>query len=139
VLNPVRAKAVKDAGEWKWSSYRGTAGKDKPHPCLTKDWISGQFGTKRRQSEKKYREFVMVGIGEGKIWKDVKGQSILGKDEFTERYFNHERSKGDTEEPEIYWKTRTCGTTERGKRKKRDKQKGKRGCREIWIQPERGC
>jgi putative transposase len=77
VLNPARAKAVKDPGEWKWSSYRGTAGKDKPHPCLTKDWISGQFGSKRRQSEKKYREFVMPGIGEEKIWKEVKGQSIL--------------------------------------------------------------
>jgi hypothetical protein len=42
-------------------------------------------------------------------------------------------NKGDTEKPEIYWKTRTCGTTEGNERKKRDKQKGKRGCREIWI------
>jgi putative transposase len=76
VLNPVRAKAVKDPGEWKWSSYRGTAGKEKPHPCLTKDRILGQFGLKRRQSEKKYSEFIMAGLGEEKIWKDVKGQSI---------------------------------------------------------------
>ncbi|MFZ3136090.1 MAG: transposase [Thermodesulfovibrionales bacterium] len=99
VLNPVRAKAVKDPDEWKWSSYRGTAGKEKPHPCLTKDWILGQFGSKRRQSEKKYREFVMAGIGEERIWKDVKGQSILGEDEFIERFLNH--VKGYEEEKEI--------------------------------------
>jgi putative transposase len=99
VLNPVRAKAVKDPEEWKWSSYRGTAGKEKAHPCLTKDWILGQFGSKRRESEKKYKEFVMAGIGEEKIWKDVKGQSILGEDEFIERFLNH--VKGYEEEKEI--------------------------------------
>jgi REP element-mobilizing transposase RayT len=98
VLNPVRAKALKDPGEWKWSSYCGTAGKEKPHPCLTTDWILGQFGSKRRKSEKKYSEFVMAGIGE-EIWKDVKGQSILGGEEFIERFLNH--VKGYEEEKEI--------------------------------------
>ena len=41
------------------------------------------------QPEKKYSEFIMAGIGEEKIWKDVKGQSILGEDEFIERFLNH--------------------------------------------------
>jgi REP-associated tyrosine transposase len=99
VLNPVRAKAVKDPEEWKWSSYRGTAGKEKPHSCLTIDWILGQFGSKRRQSEKKYSEFVMAGIDEEKIWKDVKGQSILGQDEFIKRFLNY--AKGYEEVKEI--------------------------------------
>jgi len=98
VLNPVRAKAIKHPDEWKWSSYRGTAGKEKPHPCLTKDWILGQFGSKRRQSEKKYREFVMAGIGGEKIWKDVKGQSILGEDEFIERFLNHVKGYEEVKE-----------------------------------------
>jgi len=98
VLNPVRAKAVKDPEEWKWSSYRGTAGKERPHPCLTKDWILGQFGSKRRQSEKKYSEFVMAGIGEEKIWKDVKGQSILGEDEFIKRFLNHVKGYEEVKE-----------------------------------------
>jgi len=98
VLNPVRAKAVKDPDEWKWSSYRGTAGKEKPHPCLTKDWILGQFGSKRRESEQKYREFVLSGIGEEKIWKDVKGQSILGEDEFIERFINHVKGYEEVKE-----------------------------------------
>jgi putative transposase len=98
VLNPVRAKAVKDPEEWKWSSYRGTAGKEKPHPCLTEDRILGQFGSKRRQSEKKYREFVIAGIGGEKIWKDIKGQSILGEDEFTERFLNHVKGYEEVKE-----------------------------------------
>ncbi len=98
VLNPVRAKAIKDPGEWKWSSYRGTAGKEKPHPCLTIDWILGQFGSKRRQSEKKYSEFVMAGIGEEKIWKDVKGQSIPGQGEFIERFLNHVKGYEEVKE-----------------------------------------
>jgi REP element-mobilizing transposase RayT len=98
VLNPVMAKVVKDPDEWKWSSYRGTAGKEKPHPCLTIDWILGQFGSKRRQSEKKYSEFVMAGIGGEKIWKDVKGQSILGEDEFIERFLNHVKGYEEVKE-----------------------------------------
>ena len=113
VLNPVRAKAVKDPDEWKWSSYRGTAGKEKPHPCLTKDWILGQFGSKRRQSEKKYIEFVMAGIGEEEIWKDVKGQSILGEDEFIERFLNH--VKGYEEVKEIPKSQRYIGRPELAK------------------------
>lgn len=84
VLNPVRAKAAEKPGEWKWSSYRGTSGMTKPHPGLTTDWLLGQFSTKRGQAEKKYREFVESGIGGERIWDKVKGQSILGNDEFVE-------------------------------------------------------
>ena len=69
VLNPVRAKAVKKPGEWTWSSYRGTAGIEKPNPCLTPDWILGQFGSKRWQAEAKYREFVEAGMHEKDLWK----------------------------------------------------------------------
>ncbi|MGE5299342.1 MAG: transposase [Acidobacteriota bacterium] len=79
VLNPVRAKAVKKPEDWKWSSYRGTAGMEKPHKCLRPDWILGQFGAKRRQAEKNYREFVVAGIQEKGIWKEVRGQSALVK------------------------------------------------------------
>ncbi|MEW6002288.1 MAG: helix-turn-helix transcriptional regulator, partial [Nitrospirota bacterium] len=35
------------------------------------------------------------------------------------------RLQGDTEEPEIYWKTCTCGTTERDKRRKQISIKAK--------------
>ncbi len=110
---------------------------------MPKDWIIGQLGSKRRQSEKKYSKFVRAGLGEEKIWKDVKGQSILGEDEFIKRFLKH--VKGSEELKEIPKSQRYIGRPGlaelliRCKKKKRDKQKGKRGCGEIWIRPERGC
>ena len=44
VLNPVRAKAVSYPGQWKWSSYRATAGTVQGHGCLTVDEILSHFG-----------------------------------------------------------------------------------------------
>jgi putative transposase len=98
VLNPVRAKAVQKPEDWNWSSYRGTAGMGKPHKCLTAGWIVGQFGTKRRQAEKKYREFVAAGIQERGIWKEVRGQSVLGEGPFFENLLVHVKAHEDIKE-----------------------------------------
>jgi putative transposase len=98
VLNPVRAKAVTRPEEWRWSSYRGTSGMEKPHPCLTTDWILGQFGTRKGQAEKKYREFVEAGKGEVTIWKKAKGGSILGGDEFIETLMAYIKGQRDIRE-----------------------------------------
>jgi len=98
VLNPVRAKAAKSIEDWKWSSYRATAGKDKSHPCLTTDWISGQFAKQKKTAEKKYKEFVEAEIGEKGIWEDVKGQSILGSDEFVKKLIGYVKGYEDIKE-----------------------------------------
>ncbi len=84
VLNPVRAKIVRIPERWRWSSYRATAGMEKAHPCLSTDWVLGQFGSKRRAAEQRYRAFVKEGIGGHRIWEDVRGQSILGESDFVE-------------------------------------------------------
>ncbi len=99
VLNPVSAKIVDTPREWKWSSYRATLGIEKPHPCLTVDWILGQFSRRRRHAEGKYREFVRAGIREVSIWKEVKGQSILGGDDFVDGLIKY--IKGHEEIKEI--------------------------------------
>ena len=70
--------------DWQWSSYRSTVGLDKSHSCLTTEWILGQYSKRKRQAERKYSEFTEAGIGGKVIWKDVKGQCILGEEEFTE-------------------------------------------------------
>jgi REP element-mobilizing transposase RayT len=98
VLNPLRAKSIKSIEDWKWSSYRATAGKYKSHPCLTTDWILGQFAHKKRTAERRYREFVEAGIGEKGIWEDVKGQNILGSEEFVERLSGHIKGHEDIKE-----------------------------------------
>lgn len=99
VLNPVRAGMATDPGDWKWSSYRATAGKENPHACLTRDWILGQFSRARDMAEKKYQEFVTWGINKETIWNEVRGQTILGEDDFIESLVGH--IKGYKEIPEI--------------------------------------
>ena len=99
VLNPVRAKAAEKPEDWKWSSYRGTAGLEVPRPCLTTEWLLGQFGTRKRHAESKYREFVLAGVGERDLWKKVRGQSILGEDDFIGHILGH--VKGHEEIKEI--------------------------------------
>ena len=98
VLNPVRAKAVARPEEWRWSSYRGTSGTEKPHPCLTTDWVLGQFSTKKGIAEKEYREFVEAGKGEVTIWKKTKGGSILGGDAFIETLMGYIKGQRDIRE-----------------------------------------
>ena len=98
VLNPVRAGIAKKADEWKWSSYRGTGGQRKPHPCLITDWVLGQFGKTKGQAQKKYKEFVRAGIGGERIWKQVRGQSILGKEDFAESLIDYVKGYRDIKE-----------------------------------------
>ena len=85
VLNPVRARLVKDPGQWIWDSYGATAGREKPPACLTTSWVLGQFSSKRRKAEREYREYVHRGIGKESIWAGVRGQALLGEDDFVER------------------------------------------------------
>jgi len=84
VLNPLRAGMVERPGAWKWSSYRATAGRETPAHCLSVEWVLSQFSRKRAKAEQEYRQFVTWGIGRETIWKEVKGQSILGEDDFVE-------------------------------------------------------
>jgi len=99
VLNPVRAKMVERPEDWTWSSYLATAGKTKPHPSLTTDWVLGQFSRKRGKAEQEYRQFVQRGIGQKTIWTEVRGQSLLGEDAFMDKLTDHLKKHKDI--PEI--------------------------------------
>lgn len=98
VLNPVRAKAVERPEEWKWSSYAGTGGLKTPHLCLTTGWILGQMGKKRAEAEQRYRAFVKAGRGAESIWKQVKGQALLGEQDFVTRLRSYVRGQEDIKE-----------------------------------------
>lgn len=84
VLNPVRAKLVRAAKDWRWSSYRATAGLAEVPSFLTTDWVLGQFGEKRREAQRRYRRFVSEGKG-ASPWEELKGQIYLGSDAFIEQ------------------------------------------------------
>jgi len=99
VLNPVRARMVETPDAWKWSSYLAAAGKAQPHSCLTTEWVLGQFSGKRGKAESEYRQFVKWGIGEKTIRTSVRGQALLGEDDFVDTLADHLRKKRDI--PEI--------------------------------------
>jgi hypothetical protein len=83
VLNPVRAGRVKHPQEWKWSSYRGTAGLSKPDKWLETDWILGQFDKNKQQAQKAYGAFVADGIGSKESpWDSLYSRIYLGSQEF---------------------------------------------------------
>ena len=98
VLNPVRARIVERPEQWKWSSYRATSEQWKTHPSLKTDWVLGQFGRRRREAENNYREFVKAGVGGKSIWKEVRGQSILGEDDFVECLIGYTKGYEEIEE-----------------------------------------
>lgn len=98
VLNPVRAKIISKPEEWKWSSYRYTAGIKKEPGFLTTDWIVGHFCRKKAEAQKLYRRFVKEGIGASSPWRELQGQILLGEKAFIEKYIKFLHGKEEIKE-----------------------------------------
>ncbi len=98
VLNPVRAKLVKNPNAWRWSSYRATIGKIKKPSFLSIDWILSQFGINRVDAIADYKEFVLAGKHEEFPWREVKGQIFLGVEKLIEKYRRLTKKKESIQE-----------------------------------------
>jgi REP element-mobilizing transposase RayT len=98
VLNPVRANLATNVTGWKWSSYLGTAGYEKPRSCLTINWILGQFGARAGIARQRYKEFIKSGVETGSVWNGIKGQILLGREEFTDMFLQYIRDKEEIKE-----------------------------------------
>jgi REP-associated tyrosine transposase len=61
VLNPTRAGMCENAGAWRWSSFRATAGMEPVPAFLTIDWLLEQFGRNRSAARAAYASFVAEG------------------------------------------------------------------------------
>lgn len=85
VLNPVRARMVRSANEWPWSSYRATAGMTAGPPWLCTEWILSVFSRQKRTAIERYRQFVAEGKNQPGPWEQLKNQIFLGDDAFVER------------------------------------------------------
>ena len=85
VLNPVRADLVKRPEEWGGSSYRATAGEAKKPVFLEVDWVLSQFGRRRAEAQKAYRRYVLEGLQGKSPWERLKGQILLGTEDFLAR------------------------------------------------------
>ncbi len=84
VLNPVRAGSVRAAKDWRWSSYRATAGLSAPPAWLHRDGLLAAFGRRRDAAVAGYRAFVAEGRGQPSPWEQLRHQIYLGSERFVE-------------------------------------------------------
>jgi REP element-mobilizing transposase RayT len=82
VLNPVRARMVRQVNDWPWSSYRATAGRVEPPDWLTTEWILAAFGKRKLSAQKKYEEYVRQGKGQPSPWEKLRNQVFLGSEAY---------------------------------------------------------
>jgi len=81
VLNPVRARMVRSAREWRWSSYSATAGRTDPPDFLTVSWLLLQFAENPEVAIRAYRAFVKRGRVID-VWEDLRAGMLLGTNSF---------------------------------------------------------
>jgi len=88
VLNPVRVGAVAHPGEWRWSSYLATIGREEAHDFLEVDWVLAHFARHdRNEAQRRYEVFVLKGILEAADLKEtMTGKPILGTSAFIDRF-----------------------------------------------------
>ena len=84
ILNPVKAKMVREPSQWKWSSYRQTAGLTDLPALLSKEWVLKQFSPYKDQAHEQYIEFVNEGLSQEtkRPWPELQNQIFLGNRNF---------------------------------------------------------
>jgi putative transposase len=82
VHNPVRARMVRSAKDWPWSSYRATAGQADMPEWLDVDWLLSVFAKQRTVAIRRYKEFIADGKGQLSPWDELKNQIYLGDEHF---------------------------------------------------------
>ena len=98
VLNPVRARMVREAKEWSWSSYRKTAGMLSNDAWLTTEWLLSAFSKKRGIAQKKYIEFVSQGKNQPSPWESLQNQVFLGDEAYVSQMLSNIDQKKDLSE-----------------------------------------
>jgi REP element-mobilizing transposase RayT len=84
VLNPVRAKLCVRPEDYRWSSYRATAGLEAAPEWLDVAAVHGLFGPDKETAQPAYRDFVLAKIGcEDRLWDKLTNQLYLGSESWT--------------------------------------------------------
>ncbi len=86
VLNPVRAKMVERPEDYKWSSYRATAGLEAAPDWLDVKSALAFFHPDRSTAQADYREFVLAKIGvDDCLWDKLTNGIFLGTEEWARK------------------------------------------------------
>ena len=93
VLNPVRARMVKEPEHWWWSSHRAMLGLGESPAWLDATSLLKRFGEQPDQAKMAYRQFVLAGIGRTSPLAAVRHQTVLGDDAFIARLARSSESR----------------------------------------------
>ncbi len=93
VLNPVRAKMVRDPARYRWSSYRATAGLEDLPAFLDASTLLAHFAESLSAARRRYMAFVEEGIQAPSPWERLQGQVLLGEQTFMRRVAPRLKSK----------------------------------------------
>ena len=85
VRNPVRARLVRRVGDWKWSSYRATAGLSEVPEWLAVDWTLSQFARRRSTARRAFRNFVAESKVSGQEIEALEKSGYVGDQEFRQQ------------------------------------------------------
>lgn len=85
VMNPVRAGMAEAPGDWKWSSYRATAGEAPAPAWLHADSLLARFARDREEARERFRAFVLNGVDSEDPWKNLRQQVYLGDAAFVRK------------------------------------------------------
>lgn len=86
VLNPVRARMVARPEDYRWSSYRATAGLETAPAWLDVDSALAWLHPDRAVAEAEYQRFVQAKIGcEDRLWDNLVNSIYLGSEEWAKQ------------------------------------------------------
>jgi hypothetical protein len=77
-LIPFATLMIETPEDWKWA----TSGKETPNPCLTKDWILGQFSRTRAKGRKNTAAGFFASRWKGKQYRPGPGIVARSRDDY---------------------------------------------------------
>ncbi len=102
VLNPVRAKMVRSPADYKWSSYRSTAGLRQAESFLSTAWILGQFALNNHTARHLYQVFVRQGMNENTLTGEMENAVIFCSEAFVQTHgLDNEKTRLLDEVPRV--------------------------------------
>lgn len=101
VLNPVRAHVVRKVHEWRWSSYRATAGRAAGPNWLDVAAVHRLFHRTKEGAQQRYQQFVREGFEAPSPWAQVRGQIFLGSEPFLKKMASLVKSQSLTNVPRV--------------------------------------
>ncbi len=75
---------VRAAKDWRWSSYRATAGLVPSERWLTIRWLLAGFSRRKIETQQAYRRFIAQGKGQPGPWRELRNQIYLGDEGFVD-------------------------------------------------------